>query len=157
MPNAKESHSLYSSIRFWEYCSGSWIFVRLWWLPDSWETKLCVQAYYLHFLEAKKKDTYHHVWLRYKALSWWWIQHVMMVVARRENLSELPSQAACFDPLLQLWQASAKDRSFPSMILESRLLNHRSPDLRLKVKTVPSGSDVQVQPAELSWLEMTLH
>lgn len=43
----------------------------------------------------------------------WRIQHVVMVVAGRETLSELPSQAACFDPHFQLWQASAEIEVFP--------------------------------------------
>lgn len=151
------ANSNLASIRFWKHCSGSRIFVRLWCLPDSWETKLSVQAYYLHFLEAKKKDTYHHVWLRYKALSWWWIQHVMMVVAGRRDSVRIAQPSSLFRSAPSALAGECRDRSFPSVILESRLLNHRSPDLRLKVKTIPSGSDVQVQPAELSWLEMTLH
>lgn len=41
-------------------------------------------------------------------LSWSRMQYFTMVVAGRENLLELPGQAAYFDQLFQLWQMSAQ-------------------------------------------------
>lgn len=59
-------------------------------------------------------------------------------------------QAAGLDQLFSALGGRCKDGSFPCVILESRLLNHKSFDPGLKVKLIPAGSDVQVQAAELS-------